>query len=53
MTWEIETEGNLLKVVLDGRLVAAVAPSLREDVIGRMMDGTNVLFDLDTMNPGN
>ena len=49
MTWEIETEGNLLKVVLDGRLVAAVAPSLREDVIGRMMDGTNVLFDLEKM----
>ena len=50
MAWEIkEDENNLLKVDIDGRLVAAVAPALREDVLGRMKDGTNVLFDLKKM----
>lgn len=50
MAWEIKEEGsNLLKVEIDGRLVAAVAPALREDVLSRMKDGTNVLFDLKKM----
>ena len=49
MVWDIASEGNLLKVTVDGRLVAAVAPNLREDVIGRIKDGTNVLFDLSKM----
>ena len=49
MTWDISREGNLLNVALDGRLVAAVSPNLREDVIGRITDGTNVLFDLRKM----
>jgi len=50
MAWEIKEEGeNLLKIDIDGRLVAAVAPTLREDVLSRMKDGTNVLFDLRKM----
>lgn len=50
MAWEIKEEGEkLLKVEVEGRLVAAVAPAFREDVLGRMKDGTNVLFDLKKM----
>ena len=50
MGWEItEGDNNVLKVAVDGRLVAAVAPSLREEVTSRMADGTNVLFDLSKM----
>ena len=49
MTWEITKEENLIKVVLDGRLVAAVAPALREELLGRMGEGTNILFDLGKM----
>jgi len=49
MSWEINEEGNVLHVSVDGRLVAAVAPALREEVIGKMTDGMNVLFDLGKM----
>ena len=49
MSWEIVEEGNLLKVSIEGRLVAAVAPNLRDELIGKMKDGTNVLFDLSKM----
>ena len=49
MAWEITQEDKLLKVAVDGRLVAAVAPNLREDVFGRMAEGMNVLFDLTKM----
>ena len=49
MTWEITKEENLIKVVLDGRLVAAVAPALREELLGRIGEGTNLLFDLGKM----
>ena len=50
MGWNISEQNNkVLKVEVDGRLVAAVAPSLREEVIGKMGDGTNVLFDLSKM----
>ena len=49
MAWEVSTEENLIKVAVDGRLVAAVAPGLREDVLGRIHDGVNVLFDLSKM----
>ena len=51
MGWNIsEEENNTLKVEVDGRLVAAVAPALREEVLAKMSDGTNVLFDLSQMN---
>ena len=49
MTWEITKEGNLVKAALDGRLVAAVAPALREELFGHMSEGANVLFDLGKM----
>ena len=49
MGWEIKEEGKVVKVVVDGRLVAAVAPALREEVMGRMTEGSNVLFDLSNM----
>jgi len=49
MAWEITKEENLVTVVFDGRLVAAVAPTLREEVMGRMDEGTNILFDLGKM----
>ena len=49
MSWEITSEENVLKVAVEGRLVAAVAPTLREELLGRITDGTNVLFDLSRM----
>jgi anti-sigma B factor antagonist len=49
MAWNISEEGKTLKVEIDGRLVAAVAPSLREEILGKIQDGTNVLFDLSGM----
>ena len=50
MGWEITEEaGKPLKVDVEGRLVAAVAPQLREEVLAKMEDGTNVLFDLSRM----
>lgn len=50
MAWEVNTDDpKTLKVSIDGRLVAAIAPALREDVIGKMKDGMNVLFDLGKM----
>ena len=49
MAWEITKEENLIRVAFDGRLVAAVAPALREELLGRMGEGTNILFDLGKM----
>ncbi len=49
MTWEVTTEGNVLKVAIDGRLVAADVPGLREDLNGRISGAVNVLFDLSKM----
>ncbi len=50
MGWNVNDEDpKTLKVSVDGRLVAAVAPALREDVVGKMKDGMNVLFDLGKM----
>ncbi len=49
MAWNITEEGKLIKVAIEGRLVAAVAPNLREELIGRVKEGTNVLFDLSKM----
>ena len=49
MAWNITEEGNTLKVAVDGRLVAAVAPSLREEILGKLHPGQNVLFDLSGM----
>ncbi len=49
MGWNITEEEKAVRVDVEGRLVAAVAPSLREEVLGVMKDGTNVLFDLSRM----
>ena len=49
MGWNITKQDKLLRVDVDGRLVAAVAPELREDILSQMEDGTNVLFDLSKM----
>ena len=49
MTWEITANGNILNVAIEGRLVAAVAPLLREEVMGKYVEGMNVLFDLGKM----
>ena len=49
MGWNITKQDKLLKVEVDGRLVAAVAPELREEILSQMEDGTNVLFDLSSM----
>jgi len=49
MAWEITEEGNVTKVTIEGRLVAAVAPTLREEILARLQDGMNVLFDLSGM----
>ena len=49
MGWNITKQGKLLKVDVDGRLVAAVAPELREELLAQMEEGSNVLFDLSGM----
>ena len=49
MEWDITEGDNVLRVAVDGRLVASVVPALRDDVMGKMSDGTNVLFDLSKM----
>ena len=49
MAWTISGDDKMLKVAVDGRLVAAVVPSLREELLGKMQNGTNVLFDLGKM----
>ena len=49
MSWNIKEEGNCLTVAVEGRLVAAVAPDMRDEIVSKMADGTNVLFDLSRM----
>lgn len=49
MAWDISENGNVLKVAVDGRLVAAVAPDMRDEILGKMAEGQNVLFDLSRM----
>ena len=49
MAMELTTEDKLLKVSVEGRLVAAVVPGMRDDILGRIKDGMNVLFDLGKM----
>jgi anti-sigma B factor antagonist len=50
MAWTItRDDGKCVNVSVEGRLVAAVAPNLREDIMNKMSDGDNVLFDLSKM----
>ena len=50
MDYDVNENGNLITVAIDGRFVASVAPGLRDDILGRMSAGTNVLFDLSKMS---
>ena len=49
MSWDIKEDGNLLTVEIEGRLVAAIAPDMREEILGKVTDGVNILFDLSKM----
>lgn len=49
MSVKITEEGNVLKVAIEGRFVAANVPAAREEIMGRIRDGMNVLFDLGKM----
>ena len=49
MGWNVSEQDKTLRVEVDGRLVAAVAPQLREEILAKMSEGTNVLFDLGRM----
>lgn len=49
MSWEIKEDGKLLTVEIEGRLVAAIAPDMREEILGKVTDGVNILFDLSKM----
>ena len=49
MSVKITEDGNVLKVSIEGRFVAANVPAAREEIIGRIRDGMNVLFDLSKM----
>ena len=49
MSYEVTEEDNVLKVTIEGRFVASVAVGLRDEVIGKMKDGMNVLFNLGKM----
>lgn len=49
MALTISEEGNRLNVAIDGRFVAAVAPAARDEIIAKMKDGMNVVFDLEKM----
>lgn len=49
MSVKITEDGNVLKVAIEGRFVAANVPAAREEIIGRIRDGMNVLFDLGKM----
>ena len=49
MPCEITKDDRLLTVSLSGRFVASVAPSVRDEILGQMNEGDNVLFDLSKM----
>lgn len=50
MAWNITEDGNRLNVAIDGRFVAAVAPAAREEIISRVTDGMDIVFDLSKMS---
>ena len=37
MAWNITENGNVLNVAIDGRLVAAVAPTMREEILSKLL----------------
>ena len=49
MSCDIKKDGRLITVTLSGRFVASVANAVRDDILGEMTEGSNVLFDLSGM----
>ena len=49
MNYQFEQIGNVLKVSLEGRLVASNSEDLKESVLVRMNECPNILFDLRMM----
>ena len=49
MSCDIKKDGRLVTVTLSGRFVASVAQAVRDDILGEMTEGSNVLFDLSGM----
>jgi len=49
MEHTITEDGGIMTVALRGRFVASVAPGIRDEILGRMTTGVNVLFDLREM----
>ena len=50
MNYQFEIINNVLKVSLDGRLVAACSEEFKEKINSRMTETPNILFDLTSMN---
>ena len=49
MDYHFETVGDVLKVSLDGRLVAACSEEFKETMFERLKDQKSILFDLSKM----
>ena len=50
MKWDIQRNGRLLTVSVDGRFTASSAPYIKEQILSGMADGDSVLFDLKGMD---
>jgi len=50
MDYQFEQIGDVLKVSLDGRLVAACSEEFKELISNHLNDNRNLLFDLTKMN---
>lgn len=49
MDYQFERIGNVLKISLEGRLVASTSEEIKEAVLTRMNECPNILFDLNGM----
>ncbi|MBR4676289.1 MAG: STAS domain-containing protein [Victivallales bacterium] len=50
MDYHYETVDNVLKVSLDGRLVAACSEEFKKEMFERLKEAKNILFDLSKMS---
>lgn len=50
MNYEFEVIGDILKVCLDGRLVAACSEEFKKQTLDRVGNTKNILFDLSKMS---
>ena len=50
MDYHFETVGNVLKISLEGRLVAACSEEFKDAMFERLKDQKNILFDLSKMS---